>query len=157
MPRRCRHRSWAASLALLLSAAAVADETPARGQLLYVPIYSEVPYGDKGLTVNLSATVSVRNTDVARAIRLRRVDYHGSSGALLRSYLKQPQTLTPLATANFFVAESDRSGGSSASFLVEWDSESPVSPPLVEAVMVNLTYNTGVAFSSPARVIEHRP
>jgi hypothetical protein len=33
----------------------------------------------------------------------------------------------------------------------------PVSPAFVEAVMVNSTYNQGIAFNSPARVLEEKP
>lgn len=146
-------------VALVVSLAPVRAEDGghSRGQLLYVPVYSEVPYGDKGLTVNLSATVSIRNTDSKTPITIKRVDYFGSNGALLHSYLKHAEVLKPMAAVDHVVRESDRSGGSSASFLVEWESEIPVSYPVVEAVMLNLTYNTGFAFSSQARILDQRP
>ncbi|NJD08481.1 MAG: DUF3124 domain-containing protein [Methylococcaceae bacterium] len=134
-----------------------ADETRLRGQLLYLPVYSEVPFGDRGLSINLSATVTIRNTNVAAPITIKRADYFGASGVLIRSYLKQPEVIRPMASVNHVVNESDRSGGSSASFLLEWQSDVPVTPPVVEAIMVNLTYNTGFAFSSQARVLEQRP
>lgn len=128
-----------------------------RGQLLYVPVYSEVPFGDRGFTLNLTATLSIRNTDRKAPITLERIDYVSATGALVRSYLPRPVPLKPLAATEAIVKESDRSGGISASFLVEWRSEVPVAAPLVEAVMVNSTYNQGIAFSSPARVLEERP
>ena len=134
----------------------VAQAEPLRGQTLYVPVYSEVPYGDKGLTLNLTATLSLRNTDRERAIAVERIDYYSGSGRLIRSYLKQSAALKPLASTEAIVKESDRSGGIGASFLVEWASDSPVSAPLVEAVMVNSTYNQGIAFTSPSRVLEER-
>lgn len=134
-----------------------ADETRLRGQLLYLPVYSEVPFGDRGLSINLSATVTIRNTNVAAPITIKRADYFGASGVLIRSYLKQPEVIRPMASVNHVVNESDRSGGSSAAFLLEWQSDVPVTPPVVEAIMVNLTYNTGFAFSSQARVLEQRP
>lgn len=128
----------------------------ALGQLLYVPVYSEVPFGNRELTLNLTATLSIRNTDRRQTITLRRVDYYSAAGALIRSYLTQPRELKPLAATEFVVKEADRSGGISATFLVDWDSPAAVSAPLVEAVMVNSTYNQGVAFSSSARVLEER-
>jgi hypothetical protein len=131
---------------------ASAEEALARGQVLYVPAYSEVPYGDKGLTLNLTATLSIRNTDRKHPVTVKRVDYYSAAGTLVRAYLKQPALLGPLASSEHVVKESDRS----ASFLVEWESEAPVSAPLVEAVMVNSTYNQGIAFTSPARVLEER-
>jgi hypothetical protein len=155
------HRSiFAAAIVLLLlnvTSPVEADETRLRGQLLYLPVYSEVPFGDRGLTINLSATVTIRNTNLSAPITIKRADYFGSNGVLLQPYLKQPEVIRPMASVNHVVNESDRSGGSSASFLLEWQSDVPVTPPVVEAIMVNLTYNTGFAFSSQARVLEQRP
>jgi hypothetical protein len=133
-----------------------AEENLPRGQVLYVPVYSEVPYGDKELTLNLTATLSIRNTDRKNPVTVKRVDYYSEAGTLVRAYLKQPAPLKPLASSEYIVKESDRSGGIGASFLIEWESEMPVSAPLVEAVMVNSTYNQGIAFTSPARVLEER-
>lgn len=147
-----------AAVCALLTAlsTARAEETALRGQLLYVPIYSEVPFGDRNRTLTLTATLSVRNTDRKSPVTVKRIDYFSASGTLVRSYLKQAESLKPMASAEYIVMESDRSGGISASFLVEWESEAPVSAPYVEAVMVNTALNQGIAFNSPARVLEHR-
>ncbi len=133
-----------------------AAENLARGQVLYLPVYSEVPYGDKGYTLNLTATLSLRNTDRKSAITVKRIDYFNAAGAVIRSYLKKPASLGPMATTDYIVKESDRSGGISASFLVEWESDEPVTSPFVEVIMVNSTYNQGIGFSSPARVLDQR-
>ena len=155
---KCHHVGKGLALVLwLLVMSGLAQADRARGQLLYVPVYSEVPYGDKRFTLNLTATLSVRNLDQKTSITLRRVEYFSSAGSLVRSYLKQAAVLKPMASTEFIVRESDRSGGISASFLVEWESEASALPPFVEAVMVNSTYNQGIAFNSPARVIEERP
>jgi len=155
---KCHHVGKGLALVLwLLVMPGLAQADRARGQLLYVPVYSEVPYGDKRFTLNLTATLSVRNLDQKTSITLRRVEYFSSAGSLVRSYLKQAAVLKPMASTEFIVRESDRSGGISASFLVEWETEASALPPFVEAVMVNSTYNQGIAFNSPARVIEERP
>lgn len=151
-------RSAVLGLALWLAAfVCQAGEGHLRGQLLYVPVYSEVPYGDKRFTLNLTATLSVRNLDLKKSITLKRVDYFSASGKLVRAYLSQPLAIKPLASTEFIVRETDRTGGISASFLVEWESELPVHRPYVEAIMVNSTYNQGIAFSSPARPLEEQP
>lgn len=134
-----------------------AEPQKIRGQLLYVPVYSEVPYGDKALTLNLTATLSIRNPDFKNSIHLKRVDYYSASGALVRSYVKQATSLRPMASTEFIVRESDRCGGISASFLIEWESDTPSTPPFVEAIMVNSTYNQGIAFNSTARVLSETP
>lgn len=140
----------------LLALVVVADEERVRGQLLYVPVYSEVPYGDKRLTLNLTATLSVRNPDLKNPITLKRVDYYSAAGARVRAYLKEPVALGPLAAIEYIVRESDRTGGISATFLIEWESAAPVARPFVEAIMVNSTYNQGVAFNSQARTLEEK-
>ncbi|MCF7969150.1 MAG: DUF3124 domain-containing protein, partial [Methylococcaceae bacterium] len=70
---------------LALANSTMAEAGRVRGQLLYVPVYSEVPYGDKRFTLNLTATLSVRNPDQKTPITLRRVDYYSSGGELVRS------------------------------------------------------------------------
>ncbi|QSA98662.1 DUF3124 domain-containing protein [Methylococcus sp. EFPC2] len=154
-----KHLAWAVLPAVLFSSAwnVLSDEKRSRGQLLYVPVYSEVPYGDKGLTLNLTATLSLRNTDSKHRITVDKVDYYSSTGKLVRSYLSKPVSLEPLASVEHVVRESDRSGGISASFLVEWESAASVSVPYVEVLMINSTYNQGIAFNSPARVLEEKP
>lgn len=155
--RRCPPPRIASALLLcaLLGAPALAGQAPApsRGQLLYVPVYSEIPYGDRGKTLNLAATLSVRNTDPEHPIEVRRADYHDTQGRRVRRYLEAPVTLAPLASTHVVVKESDRTGGVSASFVVEWAAARPVSPPLVETVMVSTASSQGISLTGQARVI----
>ena len=51
--------------ALLLFLGVLLGEAPAevngaRGQTLYVPVYSEIPYGDRDHTLALTATLSIQ-------------------------------------------------------------------------------------------------
>jgi hypothetical protein len=50
------------------------------GQTLYVPVYSEIPYGDRDHTLDLTATLSIRNMDRKVAITVRTVDYYNAQG-----------------------------------------------------------------------------
>lgn len=145
-----------ACTAALLSQAAFAEGPKSAGQLLFVPVYSELAYGDRKHTLNLSVTLSVRNTDRQSSIRLKRVDYFNSSGSLVRSYLTAPQAVGPMAATEFVIAGGDRSGGTAASFLVEWESSARISVPVVEAVMVSAASVHGVSFQSAARVLDER-
>jgi hypothetical protein len=99
-------------------------------------------------------TLSVRNTDRAEAVYLTAVRYHDSDGRLVRDELPRPVRLAPLAAVEFFVRESDTSGGSSASFLVAWRAARPVSEPVIEAVMAGTSMNQGISFTSPGRVVD---
>lgn len=156
IPRAAPLLLLAGLLAALSPLPAAAQEAPLRGQVLYVPVYSEIPYGEARKALPLTATLSVRNTDRKSPVTLRRLDYHDSAGRLVRSYLAGPRTLGPLSSAEYVVAESDRRGGVSASFLAEWTSDAAVSPPVLEAVMISTRSGQGISFTSPARVLEER-
>ena len=56
----------------------------------------------------------------------------------------------------FFVKESDTSGGVSASFLVEWVAEQAVTAPVVESVMIGTASTQGISFTCPGRVLSDR-
>jgi hypothetical protein len=128
--------------------AAAAERKPATGQLLYVPVYSHIYYGDQEKQILLTATLSIRNTDPSRAITITKVDYYDSEGKLIKSYVQKPLTLKPLASTRFIVAQSDRRGGSGASFLVQWQGEAQVNPPLLEGVMIGTAGQQGISFTS---------
>lgn len=126
------------------------------GQTLYVPVYAYIYTGEQNRTWDLTATLSVRNTDQTHPIIIRSVDYFAGNGTLVRNYLEQPVELNPLAATEFVVAQADRSGGVGASFVVEWVAQTTVSAPVVEAVMINTLGNQGLSFVSPGRVIKNR-
>ena len=123
------------------------------GQTIYVPCYSHIYHGIKTRPIDLTITLSVRNTDPRRAITLTAVDYHDTSGKLVRRYLNAPATLAPLMTAEYIVGQTDLSGGSGANFLVRWTAASPANPPLVEAVMIGTSSQQGISFITSGRPI----
>lgn len=126
----------------------------AMGQTIYVPIYSHIYYEDQKGKVDLSATLSIRNTDLSNPIIITSVRYYDSNGKLIRQYLEQPGELSPLASIDFVVERTDTSGGLGANFIVEWIAETTVSEPVVEAVMINAVSAQGISFTSPGRVIK---
>jgi hypothetical protein len=122
-------------------------------QTIYVPVYSHIYTRDQKRVVNLTATLSVRNTDLHYGLRVTSVRYYDSDGALVRSYLDAPLDLGPLASTDFIVEELDRSGGLGANFIVEWSAPSAVTAPVVEAVMISTASSQGISFVSVGRVI----
>lgn len=127
-----------------------------RGQTLYVPIYSHIYFKNQERTINLAATVSIRNTDRDHAIVLSTIDYIDNNGALVRRYLKQPRRLDPMASASVVIEESDAAGGLGANFLIEWRAPQPVTAPVVESIMISTRSSLGISFTSPARVLTER-
>jgi hypothetical protein len=127
-----------------------------RGQMLFLPVYSEIPYGDRKASLNLAVTVTVRNLDVARPLTLKRIDYLDEHGVVVRALIERVTILKPLAAEIFQIRESDRSGGRAAGVLMEWESGEGMVAPLLEGVMVNGAYNQGLAFVTAARVLDNR-
>ncbi len=139
----------------LLATSALAQSPPPKstGQTLYVPVYSHIYSGDRERPVYLATTCSIRNTDPSQAIRLMRVDYINGEGKLVRSYLKAPVELGPMASTRFIIGESDKAGGSGANFIVRWEAATPVNPPIAEGIMISTASQLGISFTSRAQVI----
>ncbi|HEY9618442.1 MAG TPA: DUF3124 domain-containing protein [Microcoleaceae cyanobacterium] len=126
------------------------------GQTVYVPIYSQIFMWDQSRTMDLTATLSIRNTDLKQPIIITSANYYNNQGQLIRKYLEQPVELGTLASTEFVVHQDDSSGGTGAAFVVEWIAQHAVSTPVIESVMINTSGNQGVSFVSPGRIIQQR-
>lgn len=125
------------------------------GQTLYVAAYSTVFLGGKSIEFPLAGTLVVRNTDPNRAISLKSIKYHGSQGQMLKDYLPNPLSISPLGTRRFPVQESDpKAVENGACFLVEWESPRPVNAPVVECLMIGSAGQQGISFVSSGVVIQ---
>ena len=140
---------------------AAAQTAPARvkAQMLYLPVYSHVYHGDldsKGAPVRslVSVLVSIRNTDPARPIRVMSAQYYDTDGKKLKEYVTAPKLIGPMGTHEVYIPTSDTSGGSGANFVVSWQADTPVNPPIVEGLHLNLTsMGRSIAFMTQAREI----
>lgn len=124
------------------------------GQTIYVPAYSYIYHYDRQETYNLTATLSIRNTDLTNPIIITSVRYNNSAGNLVRKYLERPTQLAALASTNFVVDSSDNSGGLGANFIVEWVAQTEVAQPIIEAIMIGSSLQQGISWISPGKVIK---
>ena len=125
-------------------------------QTVYVPLYSHI-YVDERFRdkpFNLTATLSIRNTDPEIGIKLIAVDYYDSSGKKLRSYLDNPVAVPPLGSTRYIVQDSDTAGGSGAKFLVKWSAQKGVAEPIIESIMIGTKMQQGISFVSRGKVIK---
>lgn len=122
-----------------------------KGQVLYMPIYSNIPCKDKAF-FDLSAFIAIHNTDMNHSIKVTKVFYFDNNGKLVKNFLDKEQILSPLSATTFFVPKNDKSG-TGANFIVEWISDLPVTEPLIESVMVSCDTNYGISFLSKGKVI----
>jgi len=157
--KKCHH--FTCCLALLLSICFFlplplhADEKIwlSDGQTIYVPAYSHIYSGNREKPFLLTVTLSIRNIDPEHEIKITIVDYYETQGKLLKKYLDKPVALSPLESLRYVIAESDKSGGSGANFIVEWKSEKPANPPIVESVMIGTKTQQGISFISRGQVV----
>lgn len=123
------------------------------GQTLYVPAYSEIFSGVGDQTIQMGVTLTIHNTDLAKPIIVKTVQYYNTDGELVRDYVDEPVEVAPLATIGFIIPENDLSGGWGANFIVEWGAEEAVHEPIVEAIMVSTKGAQGISFISPGRIL----
>jgi hypothetical protein len=129
---------------------------PVVRQVVYVPVYPRIYFRDQRRAIDLAATLSVRNTDPEYPLTVTAVLYFNTAGRLVRSYLRGPVRLGPMATAEYVVEPRDTAGGSGANFLVEWTADRRVTEPVIEAVMIGATGAQGISFVSVGRPLRRR-
>jgi hypothetical protein len=122
------------------------------GQVLYLPVYSNIPNPEMGKKYDMSAFLAIHNTDFTNVIKITKVLFFDNDGKLISSFLKNDTILNSLGTVTYYIPTSDQSG-TGANFIVEWTSESLVTEPLIESVMVGFTSGQGVSFISQGRII----
>lgn len=122
---------------------------------IYVPVYSSLFLGlaKRESTVNLAATVSIRNVSAVHPITLDWVRYYDSVGKPIRDYLDKASTLPAMASVEFVVQRSDTRGGPGANFMIRWHAAAAVDEPLAEAIMLGQSGNAGISFNSRGRAV----
>lgn len=128
--------------------------TATHGEVVYVPIYSSIYSHNSERWIELTATLSFRNTDATREVFIRSAKYYDTDGKLLEDRAEKPIRLAPMQTVSMVVERKDTRGGAGANFLVEWVAEPNIHPPVIEAVMVSVSLSNALAFTSPGRTVE---
>ena len=129
------------------------------GQVLYLPVYSHVWHGDvdsdgQPTKTLVSVSVSIRNTDPTKSIRITSAQYFDTDGKKLREYIPAPKTIAPMGTVELFIPRSDDTGGSGANFVIAWKSDVNVNAPIVEAFHAQLSSSgRSISFTTSARQI----
>ena len=149
------------TLILLISTldATAAEVGLSTGQTVYVPVYSHIIYGNihprlgAPFKLLLSSMLSIRNIDPNHNIMVKSVRYYDTDGKLLRDD-NAARTLAPLASTEVFVEFKDEEGGAGAKFIVVWQADVPVNPPLIESVNAHFTGTQLTVFTSRGQPIK---
>ena len=111
---------------------------------VYVPVYSHIYTEDGTTTINLGATLSVRNTSYADSFYVTDVVYYGSQGEVLKRYLASPVIVKPMSSVEFVVERVESEGGAGANFVVRWGAAKNGIEPLIQTVMIESAF--GISF-----------
>ena len=96
--------------------------------------------------------LSIRNVDPNHSIMVKSVRYYDTDGKLLRDD-NAARTLAPLASTEVFVEYKDEEGGAGAKFIVVWQADVPVNPPLIESVNAHFIGTQLTVFTSRGQPI----
>jgi len=138
----------------IISVAGFAEVSKHKRQTVYVPAYSHIYVGPKVTPFDLAITLSIRNTNANKPIRVSVADYYDSEGRLIKRFIEDTVELKPFGTVSYKVSEYDSKGGSGANFLVKWYAKEDVHPPIIESVMIGTRSSQGISFTSRGVVIE---
>ena len=152
-PQTVLRLSMTLFIVLLMSGTATAGNGLSAGQTVYVPIYSHIYSGDREHPFLLTAILSIRNTDPIHTITVTTIDYYDTAGTLLERYIEKPIRLKPMSSTRYVVPESDKSGGSGAKFIVEWEAVTPINPPIIEGIMIGAKMQQGISFVTRGQVV----
>jgi hypothetical protein len=143
------------------TSSATATEELSLGQVLYLPVYSEIWHGDRVIDIKrpvkklVSALISIRNTSFKTPIRVFSASYYSTDGKLLTEYIQKPVLIAAMGTYELFVERKESEGGSGANFIIQWDSAVMTNPPIVEAVHADISSGSyALTFITSARPIQ---
>jgi hypothetical protein len=120
----------------------------------YLPVYSHIYHREDNSTIDLTVTVSIRNTSLKDTIYIHTADYYNTLGHKIRSYVKAPTYICPMETAEIIIAEEDSEGGSGGNFIFEWLIKNNCNTPLIEAVMISTSGQQGLSFCIRGKIID---
>ena len=119
---------------------------------VYIPVYSHIYTGDGTNALNLSATLSIRNTGLTDSFYVTDVIYYGSQGEIIKHYLDATVLVKPMASIEFVVRRMETEGGAGANFVVKWGASTIRNEPLIQAV--NNELGSGISFTTDGVEIE---
>ncbi len=120
----------------------------------YLSVYSQIYSMTEHRTHNLTATISMRNTNRSDTIFIQKAEYYNTKGELIRTYFDKPIFITPLETVEIVIDQTDQEGGSGANFIFEWKIKQNSNEPFFESVMISTSGQQGISFTTQGKKID---
>ena len=120
----------------------------------YLSVYSQIYSLTEHRTHDLTATISMRNTNPVDTIYIQKAEYFDTHGRSIRTYFDWPIYLLPMETVEIVIDEEDREGGTGANFLFDWSTRPGSPEPLFEGVMISTSGQQGLSFTTQGKRID---
>ena len=120
----------------------------------YLSVYSQIYSYTEHTSIDLTATVSMRNTSADMKLYLLKADYFDTKGNKIHSYVDKPIEISELETLEIVIAEFDKQGGTGANFIFDWAIEPSSTSPIFEAVMISTYGQQGLSFTTKGHQIK---
>lgn len=114
----------------------------------YLSVYSQIYSLTEHQTHDLTATISMRNTNRKDTIYLHKAEYFNTHGVSIRTYFNTTIFLAPMETVEIIIDETDREGGTGANFIFDWSVKPTTNEPLFEGVMISTSGQQGLSFTT---------
>jgi hypothetical protein len=121
--------------------------------ITYLSVYSQIYSQTEQRTHDLTATISLRNTNRSDSIFIDNAQYFDTEGSLIRTYFDKTIFIGPMETVEIIIDERDQSGGTGANFLFEWKIKPDSQEPLFEGVMISTSGQQGLSFTTQGKRI----
>lgn len=113
----------------------------------YLSVYSQIYSETEHKVYNLTATVSMRNTNRTDTLFLDNAEFFNTEGKSIRKYVDKTIYIAPMETLEIIIEELDQEGGTGANFLFDWRISPSSTEPIFEAVMIS-SFGQGLSFTT---------
>ncbi|WP_420580379.1 DUF3124 domain-containing protein [Reichenbachiella sp.] len=120
----------------------------------YLSVYSQIYSSKEKRTHDLTATISVRNTNSLDSVYIEKVEYYNTAGELIKTFIEQSVFISPMETIEIVLSEDNLKGGTGANFLFYWKKKKRTPEPYFEAVMISTSGQQGISFTTQGRRIK---
>ena len=121
------------------------------GSTIFVPVYRGFYqiYGTSRDSYALTSTCFLFNIDTKQTVQILSIDFHDSSGKLLKKLIESPLLVKPRHSTEITMQPRTDPEEDCASYLiVRWKSSQSANTPIVEVLMVGQVMNRGISFST---------
>jgi hypothetical protein len=114
----------------------------------YLSVYSQIYSLTQHTTIDLTATVSIRNMNQTDSVYIHSAEYFNTHGHSIRTYFDKTIYIAPMETVEIVIDELDKEGGTGANFLFSWSIRPHINEPNFEGIMISTSGQQGLSFTT---------